>query len=308
MPLQRQLTPHCGRVAAMCAARPRPNGAVRLPGLLVQCTRASTTSSRRVRSAHVSKSRPTQWGRRFPELVDNSFWSGLEPVIQVHTSDAPALAHDTTSLHASALTFFAHSDKNGLQTRNRFEAVQLRDMCACHRCRDPDSGQKNFATHEIPEALTIRNFSIEDNNLRLEWESDVPGFSGHDTNISLKRLLKMSRASASFKSPSEIGNPMVSWRAKEMHDAFKRGSNTAAFDAFLKDKATYQRIIHQLWQYGLAFITSVPRDEQSVVTLGETIGPLRDTFYGRTWDVKDKPKAENVAYTSKYLGLHMDLL
>jgi alpha-ketoglutarate-dependent taurine dioxygenase len=38
------------------------------------------------------------------------------------------------------------------------------------------------------------------------------------------------------------------------------------------------------------------------------IGNLRDTFYGRTWDVKSVPEAKNVAYTAQYLGLHMDLL
>uniref|UniRef100_L2FN13 Gamma-butyrobetaine hydroxylase n=1 Tax=Colletotrichum fructicola (strain Nara gc5) TaxID=1213859 RepID=L2FN13_COLFN len=33
-----------------------------------------------------------------------------------------------------------------------------------------------------------------------------------------------------------------------------------------------------------------------------------ETFYGRTWDVISKPDAENVAYTSSYLGLHSDML
>lgn len=64
----------------------------------------------------------------------------------------------------------------------------------------------------------------------------------------------------------------------------------------------------QLQDYGLVLIDGVPELETSVERIGERIGPLRDTFYGRTWDVKDKPNAENVAYTSKHLGLHMDLL
>ena len=35
---------------------------------------------------------------------------------------------------------------------------------------------------------------------------------------------------------------------------------------------------------------------------------IRETFYGRTFDVRAKPNAENVAYTSGYLGLHQDLM
>ena len=60
--------------------------------------------------------------------------------------------------------------------------------------------------------------------------------------------------------------------------------------------------------FGLAFITDTPRQEDSVERLGQSIGPLRHTFYERMWDVKDKPQAENIAYTATELGLHMDLL
>jgi hypothetical protein len=43
----------------------------------------------------------------------------------------------------------------------------------------------------------------------------------------------------------------------------------------------------------------VPSGEESVINIGTRIGPLRDSFYGRTWDVKSVPNAKNVAYTHK---------
>jgi hypothetical protein len=64
----------------------------------------------------------------------------------------------------------------------------------------------------------------------------------------------------------------------------------------------------QLATKGLVFVYDVPQDEKSVERLGEQIGSLQETFYGRTWDVISKPQAENVAYTNKFLGLHQDLL
>lgn len=66
--------------------------------------------------------------------------------------------------------------------------------------------------------------------------------------------------------------------------------------------------LHQLLQKGLLFIRDVPPDEGSVAKLAERIALLRNTFYGSTWDVRSKPDAENVAYTSRFLGFHMDLL
>lgn len=63
-----------------------------------------------------------------------------------------------------------------------------------------------------------------------------------------------------------------------------------------------------IWATGLVFIKGVPSDPSSVQKLAERIALLRNTFYGTTWDVRSKPNAENVAYTSRYLGYHMDLL
>ncbi|KAE8416734.1 hypothetical protein BDV36DRAFT_284264 [Aspergillus pseudocaelatus] len=38
------------------------------------------------------------------------------------------------------------------------------------------------------------------------------------------------------------------------------------------------------------------------------IGPVKDTFYGYTWDVRTVPDAINAAYTSNDLGFHTELL
>jgi len=59
---------------------------------------------------------------------------------------------------------------------------------------------------------------------------------------------------------------------------------------------------------GLIFITEVEADEQAVARMAERIGPLRNTFYGSTWDVRSVADSKNVAYTNQHLGFHMDLL
>jgi gamma-butyrobetaine dioxygenase len=35
---------------------------------------------------------------------------------------------------------------------------------------------------------------------------------------------------------------------------------------------------------------------------------VRDTFYGNVWNLKTMDESRNIAYTSLFLGLHMDLL
>jgi len=77
---------------------------------------------------------------------------------------------------------------------------------------------------------------------------------------------------------------------------------------YLDNTQTFNNAMKKLGSWGLIFLDNVPQDETAVERIAEAIGPLKNTFYGRTWDVKSKPKAENVAYTAHHLGLHMDLL
>ena len=76
-------------------------------------------------------------------------------------------------------------------------------------------------------------------------------------------------------------------------------------------RATEQALaeaLQLLWRDGLVFVDGVPESEASVSQIVNRIGPLMNTFYGPTWDVRSVPDAKNVAYTAKYLGFHMDLL
>jgi len=67
-------------------------------------------------------------------------------------------------------------------------------------------------------------------------------------------------------------------------------------------------MVYRLAADGLIFLWDLPTEETAVEAVAERFGPIKNTFYGRTWDVKDKPMAENVAYTNVFLDLHMDLL
>jgi alpha-ketoglutarate-dependent taurine dioxygenase len=82
-------------------------------------------------------------------------------------------------------------------------------------------------------------------------------------------------------------------------------------DYILDDKAAFKALKY-LESHGLVFLTNVPDcstsdSSASLNNIVSRIGPIRSTFYGLTWDVRSVPEAINVAYTNKFLGLHMDL-
>lgn len=82
-----------------------------------------------------------------------------------------------------------------------------------------------------------------------------------------------------------------------------------------RDQGLY-RFLKQLSDYGLVIIRNMPFEElkgefgQPVLAIervAERIGPILETFYGRTWDVQSVENSNNIAYTNVELGLHTDL-
>jgi alpha-ketoglutarate-dependent taurine dioxygenase len=80
------------------------------------------------------------------------------------------------------------------------------------------------------------------------------------------------------------------------------------YEDYMNDASSLKSAVSALRRDGLIFVKNVPPEASSVSKVAERIGPLRNTFYGATWDVRSVADAKNVAYTSKYLGFHMDLL
>lgn len=173
----------------------------------------------------------------------------------------------------------------------------------CPQCVNPSSGQKEFDTVSLNKndlAMSKCEYSSLNDALSVEWEGgNQPSHTSIFTPRQLNHLAADGHANVQDAQP---------WKAKTVAEAYDRGEISASLQDYLSSVETFQKVLIALNRYGLAFITDIPKDESAVEQIGEKIGPLRHTFYGRTWDVKDKPNAENVAYTATELGLHMDLL
>lgn len=189
-----------------------------------------------------------------------------------------------------------------------FDTVFLRDSCMCSQCRDPHSKQKLFQTSDIPENLEGSCRSVVDQekglSIELEWKSDVKGFGPeHRTRHSIDWLRRALNTEVELRGGVRHDDRVLWDRAKITQD-----NKWVDYDDYMsKDETLFDALTH-LNKYGLLFLKNVPDSEESVVELASRIGTLKDTFYGRTWDVRSKPKAENIAYTPQFLGLHMDLL
>lgn len=199
----------------------------------------------------------------------------------------------------------------GTESPRWLPAAILRD--ACPQSRSPSSGNKSFATSEIPLDISIKSvFQNADGDVEVHWENDIPRFAQHKhmSTFTLEDLKLLEHSGTGKMMHSRPRRPFgnlspLLWDASALEH---RGVLRITYDDWLAGGDTFNEALAELELTGLVFVVDVPQTKQAVVDLGLRFGALHETFYGRTWDVKSKPQAENVAYTSEYLGLHSDML
>ena len=186
-------------------------------------------------------------------------------------------------------------------------SLWLRDICNCPQCIDQSSGQKLFQTCDLPLNVQAKVVEEDDVSIRVMWENDL-AIVGRK-HISVFDKSKLSHGlNLMGGSDSEATQHILPQSEIWDGNAISRHLLSINIDKYQKSEGALLKVLQHLKRYGLVRITGVPCTEDAVESVGGRIGHLRDTFYGRTWDVRSVPKAKNVAYTSQFLGFHMDLM
>lgn len=150
----------------------------------------------------------------------------------------------------------------------------------------------NLAPTEAPR--------IDDNALHVAWPD------GHHSTYPLSYLSKYT--SARTRDAFRRDPAPVHWA----HAArAERAPGLRMEFAALETDEGMLAALEQLTTYGLLLIRGVPHAStgpKDLEGLAARFGELRETLYGRTFDVRTLRQSTNIAYTNLDLGLHMDLL
>lgn len=202
-----------------------------------------------------------------------------------------------------------HHDSLFLQTKELGQPVRLslpyyylRDLCKCPRCVDPHSKQRSFRTNDIPKNIYPRHVKWDGKDLEIKWANDIPGSEKTHTSRWNYKYLK-DPVIHTHEHDSKT-TTTFHWNAALM----QKLQHWISYDAYMNDDAQFTAAMRNLSRLGLIFIKNVPESREMVEKIATRMGPLRNSFYGSTWDVRSVPEAKNVAYTSQFLGFHMDLL
>ena len=97
-------------------------------------------------------------------------------------------------------------------------------------------------------------------------------------------------------------HPVTLWLTPEsIFDA-----EPVAFDDYLGDDHRARAVLSRVVTHGLAVLVGAGRDPEAVERAVARFGFIRETNYGRLFDVRIEPQPGNLAYTDQALELHAD--
>lgn len=173
----------------------------------------------------------------------------------------------------------------------RFElfGLALRDLCPCPACRHPVSGQRLFESARVLSDTRANAVAVSDEGaLLLEWQD------GH-------RSIFTPEALAAAAAPPPAAPEPILWAAPlgatpPRHAWGSVASDDAALRAWLRDAAVL----------GYSLLSGVPVEPGSVAEVARRFGAVRETNYGRIFDVRVSVDATNLADTALPLSPHTD--
>lgn len=181
-------------------------------------------------------------------------------------------------------------------SKSLYPSVWLRDNCQCPDCFLHSAKARKLLLENLDVNIGAKNVMLlERQKVCILWPDD------HTSEFEAEWLKKRCFSEQA--------------RAKLQEELFLSerqywGSDlqlpTISFEEVLHSDESAYRWLVTLKKVGIVLLTGATTKQGELLKLGKRIGFLRLTFYGPTWQVQDKPGANNVAYTSEKLSFHTD--
>ena len=183
-------------------------------------------------------------------------------------------------------------------TTGRFHAVWLRDNALDEQTRSPANGQRLVTILDLPaETFAATADVTQDGYLSVCFipERKSVAFPGDWLRTHLYDRVHDRRAG--WTSPE-----ITRWTARD----FSQSLPSASFATVVHDRSALGRWLAQVRRYGFALMTDVPQGSGKLCRVAELFGYVRETNYGRWFDVRAEVNPNNLAYTNLGLQAHTD--
>jgi gamma-butyrobetaine hydroxylase len=178
----------------------------------------------------------------------------------------------------------------------RFHALWLRDNAQDVGTRNPSNGQRLITVLEIPPDTRIADAAWAEGRLSLRFEPE-----GKVIAFDSDWLLAHTYDKAAASAPGWTGTHITRWGA-DLTDRMP----VADYSAIRADKAALRQWLKAVRCYGFARLTNLQATPGIAAEIAHLFGYVRETNYGRAFDVRAEVNPDNLAYTNLGLQAHTD--
>lgn len=184
----------------------------------------------------------------------------------------------------------------------RFHGVWLRDNALDSDTRSPDNGQRLIGAGDIPRDIRITEAAIEYDR-ESSGASLAIRFNGADKRYLFPVVWLEQHRYDCTTAQAKVWLP-------EHIDLFDENLDSAIaaerFDNVQRDSTTLARWLGLVRQLGFARLGNCPMENGALTKIVELFGYIRETQYGRWFEVRTEVNPTNLAYTGLGLQAHTD--
>ena len=178
----------------------------------------------------------------------------------------------------------------------RFHAVWLRDNAQDAATRSPTNGQRLITLLDIPPATRIADALWTAGRLSIRFEPGGKVVSFDPDWLAAHAYDKPSHTTAVWTDDN-----ITRWDARAAGEMV-----VSDYNAVRSDGAARLRWLKAIECYGFARLTGAPTESGAPLSIAELFGYVRETNYGRVFDVRAEVNPSNLAYTNLGLQAHTD--
>jgi gamma-butyrobetaine dioxygenase len=178
----------------------------------------------------------------------------------------------------------------------RFPAVWLRDNCACAECVDPGSGQKLKDITEMPDGLLVAAAEDAGDSVVVTYAPDRHRSAFSRCWLAEHALDSCGAADGRTEDEKDLWLPatLAGWRPE------------GRWPRYLSEPEDRARCLDAVLRWGFVLLHDVPVEAGQVLEVAASFGFVRETNYGRLFDVRVELSPGNLAYTSRAIRPHTD--
>ena len=179
---------------------------------------------------------------------------------------------------------------------HRFHSVWLRDNSPDPDTRSIGNGQKLVSLSQLPADISVSSAELDyEGNVLLQFQPE-----GKNVAFSADWLTARSYDTDRQNTPGWLRNGIETW------DAGLTAIPDADFDQISSDQNALRDWLDYVSRFGFAKLSNGPVESGALLKVAGLFGFVRETNYGKYFEVRTEVSPSNLAYTGFGLQAHTD--